>query len=96
MEAITVAVITVIGSIIVVLIEKGRKENARDHGIVAEGLKEIQNLVENIDEDVMHIEQKLDSHLRDHVLFGGFDIDDKDLRFKTGEFVKDKKKKKRN
>jgi hypothetical protein len=91
MEAITVAIITVVGSILVVLVEKGRKENSRDHGIVAEKLQQVQNLVENIDEDVMHIEQKIDNHIRDHALFGGFDIDDVGLKFKTGEFVKDKK-----
>jgi LPS O-antigen subunit length determinant protein (WzzB/FepE family) len=89
MEAIIVALIGVVGSVLVVLVEKGRKENARDHGIVAEKLQNVQFMLENIDDDVMHIEFKLDNHLSDHSKFGGFDIDD--LKFKTGEKVKDKK-----
>ena len=96
MEAAIVALIGVVGSVLVVLIEKGRKENARDHGIVAEKLEVIKGALEDIDSDVAHIESKLDNHLSDHVVasFGGFDLDDK--RFKTGELIKDKKKGKKH
>jgi hypothetical protein len=87
MEAITVALIGLVGSILVVLIEKGRKENARDHGIVAEHLQKVEINLNHLDEDLAHIESKLDNHIHDH-LVGGFDLDD--LRFKTGEFVKTK------
>ena len=91
MEAIIVALIGVVGSVLVVLVEKGRKENARDHGIVADKLDQIEQVLYNIDEDVLHIEVKLDNHLEDHEnkKFGGFDLDD--ISFKTGEKVKDKK-----
>jgi hypothetical protein len=88
-EAVIVALIGLVGSVLVVLIEKGRKDNARDHGYVAQKLQNVESMLENIDEDVMHIELKLDNHLNDHAIFGGFDLDDK--TFKTGEKVKDKK-----
>ena len=91
MEAVIVALIGVVGSVLVVLVEKGRKENARDHGIVADKLEIIRGAIEDIDSDVAHIESKLDNHLSDHLTasFGGFDIDD--LKYKTGEKVKNKK-----
>lgn len=91
MEAVIVALIGLVGSVLVVLIERGRKENARDHGVVADKLDQIEQVLYNIDEDVLHIEVKLDNHLEDHVneKFDGFDLDDK--KFKTGEKVKDKK-----
>lgn len=102
MEAVIVALIGVVGSILVVLVEKGRKENARDHGIVADKLELIKGAIEDIDEDVAHIENKLDDHLSDHPHmgfptfggFGSFDIDD--MKFKTGEHVKTRKKDKKH
>lgn len=96
MEAVIVALIGVVGSILVVLVEKGRKENARDHGIVADKLEVIKIALEDIDSDVAHIENKIDNHLNDHVTasLGGFDLDD--IKFKTGEKVKDKKKGKKH
>ena len=80
MEAIIVALIGVVGSILVVLVEKGRKENLRDHGIVADKLEVIKDVIDNIDEDVAHIEIKLDNHLNDHKhdlsKLGELDLDD--------------------
>jgi hypothetical protein len=52
MEAIVVAVITTIGGILAVLVQKGRKENTRDHGMVVEALG--------------RIEEKIDDHIVDH------------------------------
>ena len=52
MEAVIVAVITAIGGIIAVLVQKGRKENIRDHGMVVEALG--------------RIEEKIDDHIVDH------------------------------
>lgn len=96
MEAVIVALIGVVGSVLVVLVERGRKENARDHGIVADKLEIIRGALEDIDSDVAHIESKIDNHLNDHVAasLGGFDLDD--IKFKTGEKVKDKKKGKKH
>lgn len=96
MEAVIVALIGVVGSVLVVLVEKGRKENARDHGIVADKLELIKGALEDIDDDIAHVESKLDNHLSDHITasLGGFDLDD--LTYKTGEKVKDKKKVKKH
>lgn len=96
MEAVIVALIGLVGSVLVVLVEKGRKENARDHGIVADKLELIKGALEDIDDDIAHVESKLDNHLSDHITasLGGFDIDD--LTYKTGEKVKDKKKVKKH
>ena len=52
MEAIIVAVITAIGGILAVLVQKGRKENTRDHGMVVVALG--------------RIEEKIDDHIVDH------------------------------
>ena len=52
MEAVIVAVITAIGGIIAVLVQKGRKDNTRDHGMVTEALG--------------RIEEKIDDHIVDH------------------------------
>lgn len=52
MEAITVALIGVFGSISVALIQKARKENTQDHAMVSESLD--------------RIETKIDGHINDH------------------------------
>jgi hypothetical protein len=52
MEAITVALISLVGTVTAVLIEKGRRENKEDHN----------NLVSTIN----RIEQKIDDHMSDH------------------------------
>jgi hypothetical protein len=51
-EAITVAVIGVVGIVLSALINRGRKENTADHAIVVRGLERIEN--------------KIDSHITDH------------------------------
>jgi hypothetical protein len=105
MEGVIVALIGLVGSVLVVLVEKGRKENQRDHGIVADKLdaqkielEVIKNALDDIDQDMAHIEVKLDDHLDDHRQgdsdFGGFDIDD--VYYKTDEKTKDKKGAKKN
>lgn len=72
-DAVTVAVITGCFGILVALVQKGRKENNRDHGIVAEKLSHIKSKIENVEADVMHIdmdlgviESKIDGHINDH------------------------------
>lgn len=52
MEAIAVALITTVGAILAVLVQKGRKENVRDHGMVVTALD--------------RIEEKIDEHIVDH------------------------------
>ena len=57
-EGIIVASIGVVGAIMIALIEKGRKENARDHATVA-------GLLNRIEDKIYH-------HINDHAV-GKFD-----------------------
>jgi len=52
MEAVIVALITMVGGVLVALIQKTRNENTRDHAIVAKSLD--------------RIEDKIDHHIVDH------------------------------
>jgi len=52
MEAIIVAAIAAVGGVIAALVQKGRKENVRDHAMVVDALE--------------RIETKIDDHVRDH------------------------------
>lgn len=58
MEGILVAIIVTVGGIITALIQKGRKENRSDHGMVVQALE--------------RIEDKIDDHIADHAR-GEFD-----------------------
>lgn len=52
MEAVVVAVISAIGVVLASLVQKGRKENKEDHGLVVKALD--------------RIEHKIDDHIVDH------------------------------
>jgi NurA-like 5'-3' nuclease len=71
MEAITVALITLVSAVIVALVEKGRRENKADHGVVSEKLdiigKSLGRSIDRVEETVVRNEVKLDQHIRDHV-----------------------------
>jgi NurA-like 5'-3' nuclease len=71
MEAITVALITVVGAVLAALVEKGRRENKSDHGVVSEKLdiigKSLGRSIDRVEETVIRNEVKLDQHIRDHV-----------------------------
>lgn len=54
MEAIVVALIAAVGGILAALVQKGRKENIRDHAMVVDALG--------------RIETKIDDHVRDHAV----------------------------
>lgn len=56
---IVVAIISLIGGIIVSLIQKGRKENKIDHNTVA-------SLLHDVHRDVVKVENKLDDHIKEH------------------------------
>lgn len=60
MEAVVVAIITVIGAIIVALIEKGRRENKRDHGTVRDRLDLISSEIRH---DIRQVRQDLSHHI---------------------------------
>ena len=70
MQEITIAVVSLIGAIVVALIEKGRRENKSDHNVVSEKLDIIgRNLgrsIDRVESTVIRNEIKLDQHINDH------------------------------
>ena len=54
-----VAVIAAGGTIIAAMVQKGRKENSRDHKVIAESMARIEKSVDRV-------ETKVDQHIRDH------------------------------
>ena len=52
--------------VLMLLIEKGRRENVRDHGFVKDRLDSIKEDIADIDSDLNVIELKIDGHLSDH------------------------------
>jgi hypothetical protein len=70
MEAITVALITVVGAAAIALIEKGRRENKTDHGVVSDKLdviaKSLGKSIDRVEDTGIRTEGKLDQHINDH------------------------------
>ncbi len=63
MEAISVALITAIGGVVIALVQKNRNENKEDHGQVMNKLIDLHKDVHQVDVKVDNVEHKLDSHL---------------------------------
>lgn len=57
---IIVALITTVGAVMVAILNTLRKENREDHNIVRDKLQELR-------EDVKHIDNKLDDHITWHL-----------------------------
>ena len=77
MEAIAIAIISVIGAIIIALIEKGRRasdsrwdENKSDHAFVVDKIESIGKSlgisIDRVEKGVERTERKIDEHVRDH------------------------------
>ena len=70
MEAILVALITVVGAVLVALVEKGRRENKTDHGVVSDKLdviaKSLGRSIDRVEDTGIRTEGKLDQHINDH------------------------------
>lgn len=70
MEAIIVALITVVGAAAIALIEKGRRENKSDHGVVSGKLdiiaKSLGRSIDRVEDTGIRTEGKLDQHINDH------------------------------
>ncbi len=66
MEVIIAAAVTGSFALLAILVEKGRRENKADHGVVATLLKEVIVDIEEIDTDIKVLEAKIDTHLIDH------------------------------
>jgi hypothetical protein len=67
MDATWAAVVTGAFGLLMLLIEKGRRENVRDHGFVKDRLDSLKEDIADIDSDLNVIELKIDGHLSDHV-----------------------------
>jgi hypothetical protein len=67
MELIVAAIITGAFGLLTIIVEKGRRENIRDHGSVKGKLDNLLASIADIDEDISHIEDKLDTHIHDHL-----------------------------
>lgn len=67
MELVIAAIVTGAFGLLTIIVEKGRRENVRDHGFVKDKLDNLLTSIANIDEDVAHIEDKLDTHIHDHI-----------------------------
>lgn len=67
MELVIAAIVTGAFGLLTIIVEKGRRENVRDHGFVKDKLDNLLTSITNIDEDVAHIEDKLDTHIHDHI-----------------------------
>jgi hypothetical protein len=63
MEAVTVALVTAVGGIIVAAIHSFRKENHKDHAAVMDAIDRVSNTVERV-------EGKVDSHIQWHAQGG--------------------------
>ena len=66
MEIVWAAAVTGAFSVLALLIEKGRRENIKDHGVVKETLNAIRDDIRGIDDDVDAVAQKLDDHIGEH------------------------------
>jgi hypothetical protein len=70
MEAIYVAAIGVVGAVLVALIEKGRRENKNDHGVVTDKIdslgKSLGVSIDRVERGVERTELKVDQHIADH------------------------------
>ena len=58
---IVVAIISLVGGVIVALIQQSRKENKQDHNVVS-------SLIKQVHKDVVNVENKLDSHIKEHTV----------------------------
>ena len=66
MDATWAAVVTGAFGLLMLLIEKGRRENVRDHGFVKDRLDAIKEDIEDLDTDISVMEAKIDTHILDH------------------------------
>jgi hypothetical protein len=71
MDATWAAAVTGAFALLMLLVEKGRRENVRDHGYVAERLEDLKTDIKDIDQDIAIIEHKIDAHLNDPKVHGG-------------------------
>jgi hypothetical protein len=71
--AIGVALIAAVGGVLAALVQKGRKENKDDHGVVAgllvnvkDDIIHLHHKLDHLDEQVEKVDDKIDVHLKSH------------------------------
>lgn len=57
-----------VGLIIVAFIQRSRKLEKAEHALVMEVLGEIKADIHDLDDDLKIVEEKLDTHIRDHAI----------------------------
>jgi len=65
-EIVWAAAVTGAFSVLALLIEKGRRENIKDHGVVKETLDAIRDDIRGVDDDIDVVARKLDDHIGEH------------------------------
>ncbi len=83
MEIVWAAAVTGAFSVLALMIEKGRRENVRDHGFVKERLDAIKEDIADIDADISVVEAKIDSHIADHSKMSLIDFSPNKKRSRT-------------
>lgn len=87
MDATWAAVVTGSFALLMLLIEKGRRENVRDHGSVRESLDSLKEDIADIDSDIAVVESKIDAHINDHskMSFIDFRPETKKVKYNGGK-----------
>jgi hypothetical protein len=70
MDATMAAIVTGAFGILMLMIEKSRRENVRDHGFVKDRLDSLKEDIADIDADIAVVEAKIETHLIDHTPIG--------------------------
>ena len=71
-EAIIVAVIAAVGGILAALVQKSRKENKDDHGVVAGLISDVKDELLHLHHKIDHVDQqvdKVDDQMHDHMMW---------------------------
>ncbi len=71
-EAIIVAVIAAVGAVLAALVQKSRKENKDDHGVVAGLINDVKDELLHLHHKIDHVDQqvdKVDDQMHDHMMW---------------------------
>ena len=71
-EAIVVAVIAAVGGVLAALVQKSRKENKTDHGVVAGLINDVKDELLHLHHKIDHVDSqvdKVDDQMQDHMMW---------------------------
>jgi Na+-translocating ferredoxin:NAD+ oxidoreductase RnfG subunit len=71
-EAIIVAVIAAVGGVLAALVQKSRKENKDDHGVVAGLINDVKDELLHLHHKIDHVDEqvdKVDDQMHDHMMW---------------------------